>query len=318
MALAIQPGARAQSYTTVQFSNATGSSVDAWMGVQPASAGRIGQARLIDIVTQQQVPFSDVTPDGLLGKFTLQANQTVSFDSFSGGATHGGAITFRAPPQSCPVIPGAPCGVTKGEFTINTGNESADVSSVDGINAIVEMDLTNGGSGPAWPTNPTTGSAVTRNSGTLTGDKPLWGVFPYRCTICADIGAAPPTDCNPLGPAQRSYCKEGTETNPSPAKCQGDRVGSGGIVKFTFIEAKDPLGESGPPAASPGTTTTSTEAATPSPAVTTPSALVTPSTAVTPSGVPTAQLPPTPPATAALPTAQAQPTTAVLVPTAGP
>src|SRR5262245_4332702 len=90
MALAAQPGARAQNYTTVQFSNATGSPVDAWMGVQPASAGRIGQARLIDIVTQQQVPFSDVTPDGLLGKFTLQANQTVSFDSFSGGATHGG------------------------------------------------------------------------------------------------------------------------------------------------------------------------------------------------------------------------------------
>jgi len=240
MALAAQPGARAQNYTTVQFSNATGSPVDAWMGVQPASAGRIGQARLIDIVTQQQVPFSDVTPDGLLGKFTLQANQTVSFDSFSGGATHGGAITFRAPPQSCPVNPGAPCGVTKGEFTINNGNESVDISSVDGINAVMSMDLSNGGSNP-WPSDPRNGSRVAQNSGTLTGDKTAWGVFPYRCTQCAAIGAAPPTDCNPLGPAQQSYCKDGTESDPQPVKCQLNRTAGGGVVKFTFQAAMDPV-----------------------------------------------------------------------------
>jgi len=45
---------------------------------------------------------------------------------------------------------------------------------------------------------------VAVNSGGLTGDKAAWGVFPYRCSQCADIGNAPPTACNPLGPAKQS------------------------------------------------------------------------------------------------------------------
>jgi hypothetical protein len=123
-----------------------------------------------------------------------------------------GAVTFRAPPQSCP-ISGGPCGATKGEFAINIGNEAADVSSVDGINAIMAMDLSEGGATP-WPSNPS-GGQVAENSGTIAGDKTAWGVFPYRCTQCAAIGDAPGTTCNPLGPAMQSYCKAGTEHDPA-------------------------------------------------------------------------------------------------------
>ena len=47
-----------------------------------------------------------ISGSGLLGSFTLQANQTVSFNSFNGGVTAGGSITFRAPPQSCPTTAG--------------------------------------------------------------------------------------------------------------------------------------------------------------------------------------------------------------------
>ena len=130
--------------------------------------------------------------------------------------------------------------MTKGEFTVNNGHESVDVSSVDGINAIVAMDLSNGGPSP-WPSDPRNGSRVAQNSGTLTGDKTAWGVFPYRCTQCAAIGNAPPTACNPLGPAQQSYCKDGTESNPQPVKCQLDRNAAGGTVKFSFIRAMDPV-----------------------------------------------------------------------------
>src|SRR5262249_19431191 len=99
MTLAAHDGARAQSFTTVQFSNATGSPVTAWLGLGPESSGRVENANLIDINTMQPVPISG---SGLLGSFTLQANQTVSFNSFNGGVTAGGSITFRAPPQSCP------------------------------------------------------------------------------------------------------------------------------------------------------------------------------------------------------------------------
>ena len=244
MMLPAQNGAQAQSYTSLHFSNATASPVTAWLGLGPESAGRIENVTLVDVSTNQQVP---ITGSGLMGSFTLQANQTVSWNSFNGGVAAGGSITFRAPPQSCPV-PGGPCGVTKGEFTVNNGHESVDISSVDGINAIISMDLTDGGAN-SWPSDPN-GGRVAQNSGTLTGDKTLWGVFPYRCTQCAAIGNAPPTDCNPLGPAQQSYCKDGTESDPHPVKCQLDRTGAGGgTVKFTYIRPMDPVGESGPPAA---------------------------------------------------------------------
>ena len=87
MTLVAQPGARAQSFTTLQFSNATGSPVTAWLGLGPESAGRIENVNLVDISTSQPVPISG---SGLLGSFTLQANQTVSFNSFNGGVTAGG------------------------------------------------------------------------------------------------------------------------------------------------------------------------------------------------------------------------------------
>jgi hypothetical protein len=235
MTLAAQDGARAQSFTSLQFTNATVSPVTAWLGLGPESAGRIENVTLVDIRTNQQVPLSG---SGLLGSFTLQANQTVSWNSFNGGVAAGGTITFRAPPQSCPTA-GGPCGVTKGEFTVNNGHESVDISSVDGINAIMAMDLSDGGASP-WPSDPN-GGRVAQNSGTLTGDKTAWGVFPYRCTQCAAIGNTPPTACNPLGPAMQSYCKDGTESNPQPVKCQLDRTSAGGTVKFIFKGAMDPV-----------------------------------------------------------------------------
>jgi hypothetical protein len=248
MMLAAQDGAQAQrppappasQPTSLQFSNATASSVTAFLTLGDNSAGRIPDVRLVDVSNGQNVPVTNVDPvRSLQGSFTLQPRQTVSWNSFSGGVATG-SVTFRAFPQSCRT-PGGPSGVTKGEFAINLGFEAVDVSSVDGINAIMAMDLSDGGATP-WPSNPNSGGRVAQNSGTLTGDKPAWGVFPYRCTQCAAIGNAPPTDCNPLGPAQQSYCKDGTEANPRPVVCQLNRTGSGGTVKFIFKGATDPTG----------------------------------------------------------------------------
>jgi hypothetical protein len=233
MTLATRDGAAAQSFTSLQFSNATGAAVTTWLTLGANSAGKVEDAKLVDVATRESVPISG---SGLMGSFTLQANQTVSWNSFNGGLATG-AVTFRSFPQSCPTS-GGPCGVTKGEFAINIGNESVDISSVDGINAIMAMDLSDGGATP-WPSNPA-GGQVAQNSGTIAGDKIAWGVFPYRCTICAGIGDAPGTACNPLGPAMQSYCKAGTEHDPQPV-CQLNRSGAGGTVKFIFKGAMDPV-----------------------------------------------------------------------------
>jgi hypothetical protein len=233
MTLAASDGAWAQSFTSLQFSNASDSPVTAWLTLGANSAGKVQDAKLVDVRTGQVVP---VNGAGLQGSFTLQANQTVSWNALNGGVATG-AVTFRAFPQSCPT-PGGPAGVTKGEFAVNVGSEAVDVSSVDGINAIMAMDLSDGGATP-WPSNPG-GGGVAENSGALTGDKPAWGVFPYRCTQCAAIGDAPPAACNPLGPAKPSYCKDGSESEPKPVKCQLNRTGAGGVVKFIYKRPKDP------------------------------------------------------------------------------
>lgn len=235
LTLGTPPVANADAHTALQFSNASGEPVQAWLAFGPASAGKIENAALVDAATNKPVL---VDGTGLMGTFTLQPGQTVNWDAFNGGVVAGGTITFGAPPQSCPVDNG-PCGVTKGEFTVNNGNEAVDISSVDGINAIMSMDLTDGGPAP-WPAGPG-GTRVAQNSGTLTGDKSAWGVFPYRCTKCAAIGDAPATVCNPLGPASQSYCKEGTESDPEPVVCQLNRNPAGGTVKFAFHGFSKPV-----------------------------------------------------------------------------
>lgn len=140
--------ARAQSFTSLRFSNVTASPVTAWLTLGANSAGKVQNVRLVDVGTGEGVPVNGV---GLQGSFTLRARQTESWNSFSGGAA-AAAVTFRAPPQACGT-PGGSCGVTKGEFAINIGNEAVEVSSAHGINAIMAMDLSEGGTTP-WPANP--------------------------------------------------------------------------------------------------------------------------------------------------------------------
>ncbi len=234
MTLLAQTGAQAAP-TSLHFTNATDGPVTAWLTLGANSAGRIENVDLRDVSNGSRVP---VAGSGLQGSFKLNGRQTVSWNAFDGRVAAGN-VSFRAPPQSCPT-PGGPAGVTLGEFAVNTGSEAVDVSSVDGINAIIKMDLSNGGATP-WPSNPQGGGRVAVNSGALTGDKTAWGVFPYRCTQCAAIGNAPPTACNPLGPAKQSYCKDGTESDPKPVRCQLNRTGAGGVVSFIFSGAKEPI-----------------------------------------------------------------------------
>jgi len=207
MTLVAKDGARAQSFTSLWFSNATANPVTGWLTLGANSAGKVQNVRLVDVSTGQVVPVNGV---GLQGSFTLRARQTVSWNSFNGGVA-AGAVTFRAPPQSCGT-PGGPCGVTKGEFAINLGNEAVDVSSVDGINAIMAMDLAEGGATP-WPANPN-GGRVAQNSGTLPATRP-----PGACSRIAVRSARPSAmlrrrDATYLGRPNRATARK----VPSPTR----------------------------------------------------------------------------------------------------
>lgn len=250
MPVAAPPDARAaQSSTTLEFSNATSGQVTAYLKYASAAMG-ISKVKLVDTHTMRPVPVTVIDSATNLGRFMLEGKQTVSWDAFTTVQpvvpVVGGKVSFGAEPDNnCPV-PGGPCGVTQGEFTINQPFEVVDISSVGGINAIINMDLTNPGAYP-WAKNPY-GPQTAQNSEDVSGDKKAWGVFPYRCTNCSDLGPHPPTCANPLGPANESYCKTTTAspyggTVPDPV-CQVGRVngaaGTGGTVKFTFMATARP------------------------------------------------------------------------------
>jgi hypothetical protein len=109
MTLAAREGAGAQSFTPLQFSNASVSPVTAWLTLGADSKGKVEDARLLDVGTGQKVR---VSGSGLQGSFTLQANQTVSWNAFNGTLVTG-AVTFRTPPA---VVPG---------FRLRSGQELA-------------------------------------------------------------------------------------------------------------------------------------------------------------------------------------------------
>jgi hypothetical protein len=98
------------------------------------------------------------------------------------------------------------CGTTKAELTANHPSwyDNMDVSEVDGFSNKVEL------------------NAISVNIGTqklgpargLTGNKQLLGVYPYKCTICTDLGS--PEPCPKLPPGNKQECKLGTENNPQP------------------------------------------------------------------------------------------------------
>lgn len=98
------------------------------------------------------------------------------------------------------------CGATKAEVIANNPNwyDIMDVSVVDGFNNKIEIDATE-------PHKP---SVILGPPAGMTGNQTLFGVYPYECTICADLGAQP---CQMNG--NKAECHAGTESNPIPP-CQ--------------------------------------------------------------------------------------------------
>lgn len=115
-------------------------------------------------------------------------------------------LAFGAPPS---------CGTTAAEVTLNTpsgGQDTTDVSLVDGYSNKIEIDVT--GSGGAQTLGPPSGK---------TGNEGVFGVFPSGCDICV-ARQKPPCGITPCGSSpndggQECGCKRGGQYAPS-VPCQ--------------------------------------------------------------------------------------------------
>jgi|GEM_PF-1399135 len=125
---------------------------------------------------------------------TLQANTSVLLPNSSYKYLNM-ALAFNKP---------VTCGSTKAEVIANNPNwfDILDVSVVDGFNEKIQMNVTSGGR--TVQLGPPVGK---------TGNRNVFGVFPYGCTICAGIKDAP------CGDAGTGECKGGTESKPD-SLCQ--------------------------------------------------------------------------------------------------
>lgn len=97
----------------------------------------------------------------------------------------GAIVTFEGDNQSCQaaISNGFPNGLNNFEFTVNTPYEAMDISCVDGVNSIIEVNCPN-----SW------GVTSYSNKKPLSANLNLPGVFPYGCTVC-DSANNPPSLC---------------------------------------------------------------------------------------------------------------------------
>lgn len=223
-------------------------------------------------LTVQGIPGN--TPVGLFGikpSDTLMGHTTGFFWLGKGETRHYGStlpgmgliVTFGAQNQNCEqaMSNGWPTGINNFEFTINCfdkhlnptatgGNESADITNVDGVNAILQysVDTLNGRIGRKfWDYSKTDsngnllmfGSA--RTSGKLHGDCNVPGIFPYDCDVCYASSPSAPTPCFPK-PAGYN-CSDSLAQPGNLYTCQINRPGQGGVIRcefFGFVGSKQP------------------------------------------------------------------------------
>jgi len=137
----------------------------------------------------------------LVGKIVLPAGQSVSY---SGGLTVQGNLSLGAVFQNCPRS-GFPNGMNVGELTLNVPigpntqypyQETVDVSCVAGVNADINISMTNGSNQPdtTW-SNSIAGAVTSMENGPLNANLNKPGVFPPGCDDCADRTAINPPPC---------------------------------------------------------------------------------------------------------------------------
>jgi len=214
--------ASAQSGTTLQITNSTGTAVPVMV--------TLGAGYGINNVSQ--LPWG-VKPVGsaLQGIFTLNANSSVSFNSgsksFSGNIAFGPTFTNRG----CGSTASNACypnSTTLAEFTLNMPGETVDISGVNGTNALMTVNL----SGSPWNDGQGGHTNVTKiGNQAITSWSPVSGVYGWQATTCT---AAP----NPPNPTNNCPAPKNKPSGPqlqSKAQCNIQRSGpTGGTVQIVF------------------------------------------------------------------------------------
>lgn len=131
---------------------------------------------------------------GLNGSFLLKSGATAKAWAPDNMGWNG-AFSFDSPPLNCPPK-NYPNGINLFEFIINNGfqagnpKETVDISCVDGVNALIGCNLSNGGQWDAGPTQPDVTSFenddIYKNTGNV-------GVYPFKCDGCTE--SISPPDC---------------------------------------------------------------------------------------------------------------------------
>lgn len=141
---------------------------------------------------------------------------------------YGAVVSFGADNYACDaaISHGWPYGINIFEFTVNTpstGNESTDLSCLDGLNSFLKLtvsDTLNWIAGGNIFKNPT------QNTWPLDANCNIVGVYPYHCDVCIDTLTPPHPVCFPF-----SGCSKNPVNN-----CQLDRATvRGGNIKCEFL-----------------------------------------------------------------------------------
>lgn len=165
-------------------------------------------------------------------------------------SVYGAIVTFGTYNQACQaaIQNGWETGVNSFEFTVNSwwqngkvigGNESFDITLVDGVNSILNQSVTSFGKreiglvenfGSFWDygLSDSKGNFIpfteSQNKWSIEENSNIPGVFPHGCDWCYRQYSPPPT-CFPV------KCSNEYEINT----CQTNRPGQGGIVTVKFL-----------------------------------------------------------------------------------
>jgi len=192
-----------------------------------------------------------IKPGGTTGWFWLKKGQTANLNSTK--PAMGYIITFGDQNQNCSqaIANGWPTGINNFEFTINCwdktsnpsatgGNESADITNVDGVNAIIgySVDTTSSVGRKYWDYSLTDDSGKllmfesVKNSGELFGDCNVPGIFPYDCDVCYTHSIDAPKPCFEF---PKDYKCSDSLAQGKLYTCQINRPGQGGTIKVEFF-----------------------------------------------------------------------------------
>jgi len=158
-----------------------------------------------------------ITQSGLMGSFYIPAKDSVSYISslwFSGN------VSFGSQPLNCSTT-AWPTGVNPFEFNLNNNQESIDISSIAGVNCLLEVNLIDG---PQWQASSQYPDVRYFYNDSIYKNHGLLGVFPYGCTNCIDS-------------AGKQACQTPAEMPDLSRICNPTRAANvhGGIVRVSFL-----------------------------------------------------------------------------------